>query len=96
MSTTRRGALAALAATVGSLSVASAASARRIASYKPVVTAWAELSRRAEGIIYRNYTFTDGSVPTRAELDRQVKTLTYLVADLIATAADEHTVEEPR
>lgn len=86
--TTRRGAIAAVAATIATGALAAGAHA------KPLPTVWHQLQRRAHLLDGRRL-FSSKAAPTRRELERRVADLTELVADLTDALVVEHTTTAP-
>lgn len=88
--TTRRGAIAAAAATIATAAIASSAQAR------PIVTRWHKLQRRADQLRHWRDLHRVGYAASRRELEHQLHHLTELVADLTDALVDEHTNTEAR
>lgn len=87
--TTRRSALAALAATAAAVTVGTAE-----AEARPVVNAWDHLARRVAAIRVRLTLHRQGEAPEVRDLRRQVKDLTRAVEDLVALTNPRS--QEPR
>ncbi len=87
---TRRATLAALFAPAAVGASATAAAAR------PVVTVWHELARRAHRLTYRQTVERVGVPSTRRQLQRELRELTELVADMADTLRDTHAGGDPR
>lgn len=86
--TTRRGALAALAAAVTIPAMATPTMAR------PIVTEWHQLASWARQVAHRQR-FHAQRAMTRRQLQHQVRDLAELVEELTQLLQDTHTTREP-